>query len=85
MSNEINFRGTGNDTEGHAFKPKGLDDGSQADTEGHGYRRSLDDGSNDDTEGHVAAQQQPGKPRVRWGLDDGSGDDAEGHAARKGF
>jgi hypothetical protein len=56
------------DTEGNAMKPRGLDDGSEVDTEGHVSaqqqpgkpfaRRALDDGSgDDDTAGHAASRK----------------------------
>jgi hypothetical protein len=60
MSNEINFKGAGNEMS----RGKGLDDGSNDDTEGHvsaqqqpgkpRVRWGLDDGSGDDAEGHAA-------------------------------
>jgi hypothetical protein len=75
---KINWQGTGGEAEGHAVRPRGLDDGSQADdTEGHmpRVRGYLDDGSQtDDAEGHG---------RQGNGLEDGSqADDAEGHGFR---
>ena len=65
-TNDINFKGTDGDTEGHAFRGN-LDDGSQDEAaEGHVLRAGkLDDGSDTDAEGHVSAQQKPGKPRIK--------------------
>ncbi len=70
--------------EGHAIRPRVLDDGSgdDAGTEGQGFRvrPGLDDGSGEDagTEGHA----------MRKGfLDDGSGDDdgeTEAHRLKRG-